>query len=222
MTTTPIADGASPSNGRRLPLRALAALSFLTIFGLVLLAACGGGNEESTTTPAGTRAPTATQAPTETQSAEATESPAAEATQTATEAPQASGGEIDPCSLLTKAEVEAAIGTSVTEPEPEETANLVACNYNDPSTPIFHLVSVTVLIGANADEASDLYELAKDNAAEAQTVGGLGDDAFWDSVFNGLEVLKGKYDFRIDVSPDDGDELAIAKDLAAKALDRLP
>jgi hypothetical protein len=222
MTTTRIADSPSSSNGRRLPLRALAALSFLALSGLVLLAACGGNNEESTATPAGTRAPTATQAPAETPSAAATESPAAEATQTATAAPQASGGEIDPCALLTKAEVEAAIDTSVTEPEPEQSANLVACNYNDPNTPIFHLVSVTVLIGGDAAEAKDLYDLAKGNAADAQTVSGIGDDAFWDSVLNGLEVLKGKYDIRIDVSPDDLDELTAAKDLATKVVDRLP
>jgi hypothetical protein len=123
---------------------------------------------------------------------------------------------------LTKAEVEAAIGTSVTEPEPEEAANLVTCSYNDPETPLFSLVSVSVLVGEDADQASDVYELAKDNAADAQTVGGLGNDAFWDSVLNGLEVLEGKYDIRIDVSPDGWDTRAVAEELAAKALDRLP
>jgi hypothetical protein len=220
MTTTSIADNPSPSNGRRLPLRALAAILFLAVSGLLLIAACGGDDEESTVTPGGTRPPAATQAPAGTQAPAAT--PAAGATQTATTTPQASSGEIDPCSLLTKAEVEAAIGASVTEPEPEAVANLVACSYNDPETPIFSLVSVTVFIGENADQASDVYELTKDNAADAQTVAGIGNDAFWDSILNGLEVLEGKYDIRIDVSPDGLDELAAAKDLATKVVDRLP
>jgi hypothetical protein len=221
MTTTRVADSPSPTNGRRLPLKALAALFFLTLSGLVLLAACGGDDEEeSTATPSGTGAPAATQTTTGTQAPAETASPAAE--ETATTAPQASGGEIDPCALLTKAEVEAAIGASVTEPEAEQVANLVACSYNDPETPIFSLVSVTVFIGENADQASDVYELTKDNAADAQSVGGIGNDAFWDSVLNGLEILEGKYDIRVDVSPDGWDARAVAEDLAAKVVDRLP
>jgi len=184
--------------------------------GLLVIAACGGDNEESTpsTQASGTAAATGTRTATGTPAAQATQTPAATA--------GPSGAAIDPCSLLTKAEVEAAIGASVTEPEPEAAANLVACSYNDPETPIFSLVSVTVFIGGDANEASDVYELTKDNAADAETVGGIGNDAFWDSVLNGLEVLEGKYDVRIDVSPDGGDELAIAKDLAAKVVDRLP
>ena len=229
MTSARITEIPGFSNGR-LPLRALAALS-LALSGLFLLAACGGDNEESTATPGGTRTPaatsvaTGTRTPTGTPSAQQTQTAGAaspRATLVATKTPQASGGAIDACSLLTKAEVEAAIGASVTEPEPEQSANLVACDFNDPNTPIFHLVSVSVLIGENANEASDVYELAKDNAADAETVGGIGNGAFWDGVLNGLEVLKGKYDVRIDVSPDGGDELAIAKGLAAKVVDRLP
>ena len=184
--------------------------------GLLVIAACGGDNEESTpsTQASGTPAATGTRTATGTPAAQATQTPAATA--------GPSGAAIDPCSLLTKAEVEAAIGTSVLEPQREDIANLVTCSYNDPEAPIFRIVSVSVLIGENADQASDVYELAKDNAADAETVGGIGNDAFWDSVLNGLEVLEGKYDVRIDVSPDGGDELAIAKDLAAKVVDRLP
>jgi len=226
MTTARITEKSEFSN-RRLSLKALAAVFFTALFALLLLAACGGDNEKSTATPGGTHTPAATAAATGTRVATSTSAAratqtAAAATRTATATPQPSSGTIDACSLLTKAEVEAAIGTSVTGPEPEQSANLVACNFNDPNTPIFHLVSVSVLIGENANDASDVYELAKSNAADAQTVGGIGNDAFWDSVLNGLEVLKGKYDIRIDVSPDGGDQLAIAKDLAAKVVARLP
>jgi hypothetical protein len=218
MKTARIADNPGPSNGRRVPLKALAAVSFLALSGVFLLAGCGGNNEESTATPERTGTPAATSAATQPSAG----TPAAAATQTATAAPQASGGEIDPCALLTKAEVEAAIGTSVTEPVPEVVPSLVTCNYNDPETPIFHLVSVTVLIGENANDASDAYELAKDNAAEAQSVGAIGNDAFWDDILNGLEVLQGKYDVRIDVSPDGWDARAVAEELAPTVLDRLP
>jgi hypothetical protein len=217
MTTTRIAQ---PSSGHRLPLGALAALFLVALSGLVLLAACGGDDEEGTRSTDETRTPAATASAGETQTPAATASPAAE--ETATAAPAASGGEFDPCSLLTKAEVEAAIGTSVTEPEAEGLSNLFTCSYNDPETPLFSLVTVSVFVGENADQASDVYELTKDNAADAQEVDGIGDEAFWDDILNGLEVLEGKYDIRIDVSPDDGDELAIAKDLAAKAVDSLP
>ena len=220
MTTTPIAENPSSFSGGRLPLRALGALFFLVLSGLFLLAACGGDDEESTPSASGTQAPVQTRTPAGTETPVGT--PAAGATQTPAATAEPSAGAIDPCALLTKAEVEAAIGTSVTEPEPEEVANLVACSYNDPETPIFSLVSVTVLIGGDANEAKDVYELAKGNAADAETVAGIGDDAFWDGILNGLEILKGKYDVRIDVSPDGLDELTAAKDLAAKVVDRLP
>lgn len=124
--------------------------------------------------------------------------------------------------MLTKAEIEAALGTSVTDPEPEDAANLFTCAWSDPEAPIFSLVSVSVVIGENANDASDVYELAKDNAADAEAVAGIGNDAFWDSILNGLEVLEGNYDIRIDVSPDGWDTRAIAEELAAKVLDRLP
>jgi hypothetical protein len=64
--------------------------------------------------------------------------------------------------------------------------------------------------------------MTKDNAADVETVAGVGDEAFWDSILNGLEVLEGKYDVRIDVSPDGWDARAIAEELAAKVVDRLP
>ena len=155
MTTTRIADSAS--SGRRLPLRALAALFFLALSGLFLLAACGGDDGESTATPSGTRAPAATQTTTGTQSPAETTSPAAE--ETATAAPQASGGEIDPCSLVTKAEAEAIVGESVGEPVVMNSELLVSCLY---STPDLEGVSVDVLTYDDEEQAKSGFELALD------------------------------------------------------------
>jgi len=123
---------------------------------------------------------------------------------------------------VTKEEVETAIGVSVTEPVREDVANLFTCSYKDLETSIYEVVGVSVFVAEREDDARDLYEMAKNNAADAETVAGIGDEASWDSILNGLEVLKGKYNIRIDVSPDGWDTLAIAKELAAKALGRLP
>ena len=188
-------------------------LSLLAVGIILLLAACngGGGGEESTgdqTTPTEQE----TQAPAETEEPEE----------------EVAGGDIDPCALVTKEEVETAVGASVLEPQREDFANLFTCSYNDPDTPIVRTVSVNVIVAEQEDQARDSYEMFKDLAADAEAVAGIGDEAFWDSIVKGLdvrlEVLKGKYDIsiKIDLSPDGGDALAIAKELAAKLLGRLP
>ena len=226
MTTTRIADSPSASNGRRLPLKALAALFLLALSGLLLLAACGGDDEdESTGTPSGTRAPaatqttTGTQAPAGTQSAEATESPAAEATQTATAAPQASGGEIDPCALVTKEEAEAIIGESLGDPLETITELLASCLY---STPDFDSVNVDVLIYDDEDQAEGGFELALD-INDYPEVEGIGDRAYDSRPIGDITVLKGKYELSVDVSVEGGEaDFETAKDVAAKAVDRLP
>ena len=196
-------------------------LSLLAVGIILLLAACngGGGGEESTgdqTSP--TEQETQAPAEQETQAPAETEEPEEEV----------AGGDIDPCALVTKEEVEAAVGASVLEPQREDFANLFTCSYNDPDTPIVRTVSVNVIVAEREDQARDSYEMFKDLAPDAEAVAGIGDEAFWDSVVKGLdvrlEVLKGKYDIsiKIDLSPDGGDALAIAKELAAKLLGRLP
>jgi len=214
MTIARTVNNTRPTSTGLASLAAIAALFLLALPALLLLAACGGDSEEPTPSVQGTQSPAQTPTAAGTPSAQQTQTPAA--------TPQPSAGAIDACSLLTKAEVETAIGASVTEPEAEEAANLVTCSYNDPETPIFSLVSVSVLIGEDGGDARQIYEMTKDNAADVETVAGVGDEAFWDSVLNGLEVLEGKYDVRIDVSPDGWDARAVAEELAAKALSRLP
>jgi hypothetical protein len=199
------------SNGRPRSLGALAALFFLALSGLFLLAACGGGDEEeSTASPSGTKTPAATQAPVGTS--------AAGATQTATSAAQASGGEIDPCSLVTKAEAEAIVGESVGEPVVMDTELLVSCLY---STPDLEGVSVDVLAYNDEEQAKSGFELALD-INDYPEVEGIGDRAYDSRPIGDITVLKGKYELSIDVSASGQDEFEVAKELAAKAVDRLP
>jgi hypothetical protein len=217
MTTTRIADSPSASNGRRLPLGVLAALLLLALSGLLLLTACGGDDEEATGTPSGTRAPAATQTTTGTQAP--AETAVAEATQTATTAPQTSGGDIDPCALVTKEEAEAIIGESLDEPVVTITELLVSCLY---STPDFDSVNVDVLIYDDEDQAEGGFELALD-INDYPEIEGIGERAYDSRPIGDITVLEGKYELSVDVSVGDGEaDFETAKDVAAKAVGRLP
>jgi hypothetical protein len=87
----------------------------LGLGGLLLLAACSrSGDSDHSSAPAPTASPTRTASP--------------------------AAVPIDACSLLTKAELEAAIGRPVAEPRKKEDANLTNCEYGDPEPPTFPTV----------------------------------------------------------------------------------
>ena len=218
MKTTRIADSRSASSGHRLPLGVLAALLLLALAGLLLLAACGGDDEEATGTPGGTQAPAVTPTAAGT-TVGATETAVAEATQTATTAPQASGGDIDPCALVTKDEAEAIIGESLGDPLVTITELLVSCLY---STPDFDSVNVDVLIYDDEDQAEGGFELALD-INDYPEIEGIGERAYDSRPIGDITVLNGKYELSVDVSVGDGEaDFETAKDVAAKAVGRLP
>ncbi len=182
----------------------------LVLGALVSLAGCGGGSSDDTGEP--TTAP-------QTKAATA----ATDVTPGSTARPPSSSGEIDVCALVTKAEVEAAVGTAVLEPKAEQVANLASCSFSDPGAPVFGLVSVSVLTGSRAGDAQEIFDMAKRNANEPQAVSGLGQDAFWDDVLGTLNVVQDQYEVSVDVaSIDNGDRMAAAKTVAAKVLGRLP
>jgi len=217
MSTTHIAEKPGASKRHRMPLRALGVLSFAALSGLILLAACGGDDGESTATPGGTRTPAATAAATGTRTAAATSSP--RATQAGTATPQASTGEIDPCALVTKAEAEAIVGESLDEPVVTITELLVGCLY---STPDFDSVNVDVLIYDDEDQAESGFQLAID-INDYPEVEGIGDRAYDSRPIGEITVLEGKYELSVGVSVEGGDaDFETAKDVAAKAVDRLP
>jgi len=79
MDTIRIEGKPGPSKRRRMPLRAVGVLFFAALSGLILLAACGGDDEEATGTPAATLSSGQTQTPSGTSAAEETQTPAATA-----------------------------------------------------------------------------------------------------------------------------------------------
>jgi len=177
---------------------------------LALLAACGGGS--------GGQKATSTTAP-----------PAGAATTTSavtpgsTARPRASTGELDACALVTKAEVEAAIGTTVLDAKPETSAGFAGCSFNDPSAPAFTTVTVSVLTSASASVTRGIYDIGKQNANDPQSVPGLGDDAYWDATLGNLDIAAGTYELNVSIAPlDNADRFAAAKAIAARALARLP
>jgi len=173
------------------------------------MAACGGGS--------GSKSPT---------SAPSGESTASASPTTAADAPtppQASSGDLDACALVSKADVEAAIGKTVLDPKAQQFPGLASCDFNDPTSPVFRLAGVNVVTEASSSDAQSLFDFGKSNANDPQKVDGVGEDAYWDATLNTLDTVQGKYEITIDVAPDEGvDTLTAAKAIAAKVLANLP
>lgn len=171
--------------------------------------ACGGDDSDNggdATKPAATQQ--ATQAATQ-----------AASTPVATSAAEG----VDACALVTKADIEAAIGAPVLDGEAEQAANLYTCSYNDPAFANISIAGVAVFVELREGEAQEIYELAKSNAAEVQEVDGIGDEAYWDDTLNTMQILSGKYELGIDVASEEGrDQVAAAKTIGAKAIAALP
>jgi hypothetical protein len=147
-----------------MPFRALGVLFFAALSGLILLAACGGDDEESPATPGGTRTPAATASAGQTQTPAATTQPAA--------------GELDPCALLTKAEAEAIVGASLGEPERQTVGPFETCSYGDDAGSYVQVqVSSDVYTQSTFDDA--MQAAAEQVDIEAMPVSGLGDKAYW-------------------------------------------
>jgi hypothetical protein len=174
------------------------------------MAACGGGS--------GSKSPTAA-APSSDSTASASPTIAAAATTPS----QAASGDLDACDLVSKADVEAAIGKTVLDPKPQQFPGLASCDFNDPTSPVFRLAGVNVVTEASSSDAQSLFDFGKSNANDPQKVDGVGEDAYWDATLNTLDTVQGKYEITIDVAPDEGvDTLTAAKAIAAKVLANLP
>jgi hypothetical protein len=134
---------------------------------------------------------------------------------------QAGVGSLDACSLLTGTEVQAATKRPARPPAKSVTANLATCTFDDPKDPTSKVVKLNVLVAANAADAKKVLAIAKSNAADVQSVAGLGDDAYWDKYLRALQIVKGRYQLDLVLDSEAGG-LDAAKALAAKALSRLP
>lgn len=140
-------------------------------------------------------------------------------------------GLVDPRVLLTRAEVEAALGEQVKEPEFTDTKNPLGqklCFYSPVSEKGASFIQLSVVQnegmskdlrkqGYNVDQ---LYTETKKNFTDAKPVPGIGDEAFWST--NGLHILKGNVYLNISVGNTSKPEnLELAKRLAEKAVSRL-
>jgi hypothetical protein len=202
-----------------LPLKALAALVFLALSGLFLLAACGGDDEEGGPSTEQTRTPAATASAGETQTPAETAQPAA--------------GELDPCALVTKADAEGILGASLGEQERQTVGPFETCIYGDDIGNYVQVqASDDVYTGSTFDDA--MQAAAEELDIEAKPVSGLGDKAYW--LVGVLWVQKGDVSLNVlaqtpelaqlrlqgDTEAEEQQSLALATDLARKALEALP
>ena len=127
---------------------------------------------------------------------------------------------LDACTLITKAEVDAATKHVVAPGAKETVANLSTCGFADPKLPVLKPVSLSVLATPTAADAKKAYEIAKSNAASVEAVAGVGEQAYWDKYLHTLRTTKGKYQVDLTVDGDFGG-LVAAKLLLVKALTRL-
>ena len=179
------------------------------VTGLLLVAACSTGGSGGGVTPTASAA-----LPTQAVVAPNTSAPA-----TAESPANASG--LDACALLTKAEVEAAIGKSVLEPVQQNVPPTYSCDYNDPDTPIFSLASVSVIVSDTTEQAKGMFDQIHENAEDDEAVTGIGQAAYWSQAF-GFDALVGRFLVTVDVDPQIADQKNIEQALAAKAIARLP
>ncbi|HSP86757.1 MAG TPA: hypothetical protein VLN45_01385 [Ignavibacteriaceae bacterium] len=128
---------------------------------------------------------------------------------------------LDACSLISKEEVEKVIGQKLLEPKGEQAANLYTCTFNDPESPIFQIVGVSIIVTTDNIQAKEILSIGRKNAASVENVKDLGEDAYWDKILRTLWIVKDKYEISIDVTEDAGG-FDSAKKLAIMILDRLP
>ena len=126
--------------------------------------------------------------------------------------------EIDPCAVVTDADVEQVLGVESSESDRPTEANneyLATCRYVAPQGQGVKVITVMV---NGAEYGRVGFQTAKEQTFESQDVSGVGDEAFWIGDLNTLYVLQG--DVHIAISGDV--EVDQAKALALPALARLP
>jgi len=182
----------------------------------------GGGNKSTATTNAQGNSTSAGGTATRTAAANGTSAA------TATAASNNGGGDLgDPCSLLTKDEVAAALGGDIIEPSPlvvgsqpvgaNVTATISNCSY----TSTEGIDSVSIDIWAAPDNPSGIKNLTQFVCSTKESVSGVGDLACWySSDHNELQFAAGGYFLDFHGTGDKAN--GALTDLAKKAIGRLP
>lgn len=126
----------------------------------------------------------------------------------------------DPCSLVTAADAGSALGAPVGSPERPKEANipprLSTCRYVAQRGQGLAVLTVMVRSSDSASEARSGFQSAREQFPGAETVSGIGDEAFW--VANQLNLLRGTVYVNITGDVD----RAAAQSLAHVVLTRLP
>jgi hypothetical protein len=130
---------------------------------------------------------------------------------------------IDTCSLLKQPEVQSAIGRSVAAGLKDAgkmgEVTFSHCTYKDRDLPVVLLTVYTYEIGKA--EMKKLFESAKKQAGDAETLSGLGDDAYWWKSKTTLFVIKDKYMVSLFLGSGVA-KLEAAQNMAQKVVQRLP
>lgn len=130
---------------------------------------------------------------------------------------------IDPCSLLSKADVQQATGQQITDPK-ANTTNAAVCDYRAGAGGILNVVVVPLRAGETADKFVAEAQKRKMQLTEAK---GIGDRSFWITQNFGmlqLSTYKGAYNVIITMLlPGSGEakQKAAAEQMMKKALTKL-
>lgn len=148
--------------------------------------------------------------------------------------PQSSAGkvevaQVDACSLLTKAEVDAITGRASLEPREDRVAELSICSFGDPEAPkvgdrpLGNVAKLSVFSGGTGyyagplQQVRDAYEMIEKNAGDLTPVQGLGEKAHWTGRL--IRALRGPYFIEVEV---DGNSREMAEKIAAQMLTKIP
>ncbi len=126
---------------------------------------------------------------------------------------------INPCSLVTKEEVEAALGKPVADGERPEVAQGLICQFvGSQGTDVWQLQILVTQTGS-AESMTSAFASAKESVAETnpEDVSGIGDEAFWIPGANQLNIREGNTYIIVSGNA----SLDVLKGVAEKALGRL-
>jgi hypothetical protein len=126
---------------------------------------------------------------------------------------------IGACTLVTREEASAAVGSSVGEAVEEDYPPLFGCRYQASA---LEFVSISLAVFDDAQQAAGAFQSEID-LSQYEEINGIGDRALKPAILD-IEVLKGRYSLSIGVvnSSDEETRFEQAKKLALLALTRLP
>ena len=125
---------------------------------------------------------------------------------------------LDPCALLTRQEVEAALRTTVGEGVAQKMSQAASCRWAAPSG--LDSANVSVIVYDSASKARAAFDKAvKDHGY--RSVPGLGEGAYSSPMYE-VTILANKYELAVDVSLLADEPAPVARKLARQAVARLP